>query len=209
MIGNNEILVAIHSKQNQTGSQHQIQIQNETELTRMLLDMLVKPTTKDIESLNPLTPKKYRDVFAKLGEMSADEKAKLCPKIAKAKAISVLYHMQTIQQIIDDDELLKKKHQEQLDEARWLVRNGASNACIRETCTRVSEMEIKKIRYETDCPVKVGRNRALPEEVKLDVINFWKAIVNIELKQFKRLRHLQEKFPNYDLSMLYPATLEK
>lgn len=209
MMENNNIVVAIHSKQNQAGNQHQIQIQNEAELTRMLLDILAKPTTKDIESLNPLTPKKYRDVFTKLGEMSADEKAKLYPQIAKSKAISVLYHMQTIQQILEEDELLKKKHQKQLDEARWLVRNGASNACIRETCTRVSELEIKKIRYDTGCPVKVGRNRALPEEVKLDVINFWKAVVKVELIQYNRLRQLQEAFPNYDLSMLYPATLEK
>ena len=47
---NNNIVVAIHSKQNQAGNQHQIQIQNEAELTRMLLDILAKPATKDIES---------------------------------------------------------------------------------------------------------------------------------------------------------------
>lgn len=209
MYGNNNLFININKSQsqNEPSSQHRIQIQGDTELSRMLIDLLGKPPSKKTEGMNPVSLKKYEDIFARVSQMSADEKERLYPQLTPS--VHVLYDMPSIKNAFENDDYLKKKFEEQVDDARWLIKNGASNSCIRETCPRIDDKIIKTLRIELGCPVKAGRNPSLDDEIKMDVAETWKKIKNQELRPGKRLRLLQEEFPAYDMGMLYPATIGK
>lgn len=207
MYGNNNLFITINKNQSQPGSQHRIQISEQTELARMLIDLLGKPPTEQTKGLNPVSLKRYKKIFAKLSELDAEDKASLYPQLTPS--VQVLYDMPAIQQALEQNEYLKKKLEDQMADARWLIANGASNSCIKDTCPRIDDKIIKTLRIQLDCPVKAGRNPALPEDTKLDVEAEWIKIKAEELRPVKRLMKLKEAFQAYDLGMLYPATIGK
>lgn len=72
MYGNNNLFITINKNQSQPGSQHRIQISEQSELARMLIDLLGKPPTEQTKGLNPVSLKRYKKIFAKLSELDAD-----------------------------------------------------------------------------------------------------------------------------------------
>lgn len=123
MYGNNNLFITINKNQSQPGSQHRIQISEQTELARMLIDLLGKPPTEQTKGMNPVSLKRYKKIFAKLSELDAEDKASLYPQLTPS--VQVLYDMPAIQQALEQNEYLKKKLEDQMADARWLIANGA------------------------------------------------------------------------------------
>jgi len=90
MYGNNNLFITINKNQSQPGSQHRIQISEQTELARMLIDLLGKPPTEQTKGLNPVSLKRYKKIFAKLSELDAEDKASLYPQLTSSVQVLLI-----------------------------------------------------------------------------------------------------------------------
>ncbi|KLT72085.1 hypothetical protein PL75_10110 [Neisseria arctica] len=183
-------------------------IQGNNHISHVILQRLASaPHSRGEASYNAMTITSQRDTLHELGTLDARMLQKLAETAFDAVTVEVdLIRLKTLIEELKKQVSADKDMQTKI---RWLIENDASNQQILVLCPLAEPQDIFDLRIQMGRPVKKGRLKMPPFNVRLEMIDCWNRTLS-NLSMYDRFCELKTRFPDYTLGQIYTViTSEK